>query len=143
MLTHAYEGGHPDHDAVAFAVHAAVRLLGPAAPALVEMPFYRAAPDDWLRQNFAPAAGAGPEVVLELTEAEHALKRAMVDAHASQADVLGGFPIADERFRLAPAYDFTALPNGGLVLYERYGWGATGATWIARARAALDAVPPA
>src|SRR5919202_1691857 len=27
VLTHPYEGGHPDHDATAFAVHAACRLL--------------------------------------------------------------------------------------------------------------------
>lgn len=31
VLTHAYEGGHPDHDAVAFAVHAARGLLSPRA----------------------------------------------------------------------------------------------------------------
>src|SRR5579884_3139348 len=28
VLTHAFEGGHPDHDGVAFCVHAASRLLG-------------------------------------------------------------------------------------------------------------------
>ncbi|HLI77367.1 MAG TPA: PIG-L family deacetylase, partial [Acidobacteriaceae bacterium] len=27
VLTHPYEGGHPDHDACAFAVHAAVRMF--------------------------------------------------------------------------------------------------------------------
>ena len=27
VITHAYEGGHPDHDAAALAVHAAVQLL--------------------------------------------------------------------------------------------------------------------
>lgn len=140
VLTHAYEGGHPDHDTVAFAVHHAVRLLGPEAPSLVEMPFYRASPADWLRQDFAPAAGAGPEEVLHLTASEHALKRVMYEAHASQAEVLGGFPIAVERFRLAPRYDFKVLPNDGLVLYERYGWGATGAKWLALALAALAAI---
>ncbi len=42
ILTHAYEGGHPDHDATAFAVHAATRLLAANQPILiVEMPYYR------------------------------------------------------------------------------------------------------
>src|SRR6266545_3371700 len=27
VLTHPYEGGHPDHDAAAFAVHGACRLI--------------------------------------------------------------------------------------------------------------------
>ncbi len=42
-LTHPYEGGHPDHDATAFAVHAACELLterAVAPPAIVEMAFY-------------------------------------------------------------------------------------------------------
>src|SRR5205085_11657412 len=40
VITHAYEGGHPDHDAAAFAVHAACRLLdrdGAPAPGIIEM----------------------------------------------------------------------------------------------------------
>src|SRR5215210_1638225 len=40
VLTHAFEGGHPDHDATAFAAHAAGALLHHegSAPALIEMP---------------------------------------------------------------------------------------------------------
>lgn len=53
VLTHAYEGGHGDHDAVAFAVHAAGRLSG-GRPLLMEMPFYHAGPDGWVRQRFLP-----------------------------------------------------------------------------------------
>ena len=44
VLTHPYEGGHPDHDSVAFCVRAAVRLLarggGGDAPEVAEMAFY-------------------------------------------------------------------------------------------------------
>jgi LmbE family N-acetylglucosaminyl deacetylase len=39
VFTHAYEGGHPDHDAVAFAVHAACRLFD-EAPKIIEFPLY-------------------------------------------------------------------------------------------------------
>jgi LmbE family N-acetylglucosaminyl deacetylase len=39
VFTHAYEGGHPDHDSAAFAVHAA-RRLADYPPVIIEMPFY-------------------------------------------------------------------------------------------------------
>ena len=48
VLTQPYEGGHPDHDATAFAVHAAVALVrarGAAAPEIVEMAGYHAGPN--------------------------------------------------------------------------------------------------
>src|SRR5581483_3247563 len=45
VLTHPYEGGHPDHDAVAFAVHTAAAGLAPVVrPVLLEMPYYHAGP---------------------------------------------------------------------------------------------------
>lgn len=130
VLTHACEGGHPDHDATAFAVWAAVTLLARAgaAPATVEMPFYRAGPDGtWLRQSFADPEGVG---ALALTSAEATAKRAMLDAHASQRDTLSDFALTPEFFRPATRADFTILPNGGALLYERYGWGLTGAHWL-------------
>ncbi len=40
VVTHPYEGGHPDHDAAAFACHAARRLVGLAAPPVAEMTSY-------------------------------------------------------------------------------------------------------
>src|SRR5579885_729308 len=42
VLSHAYEGGHPDHDATAFAIHAACRLL-PSPPRIYEFTSYHAA----------------------------------------------------------------------------------------------------
>ena len=58
VFTHAYEGGHPDHDAAAFAVYAACRLVD-APPAIVEMPFYhrRDGPACDRRISSAPLAG--------------------------------------------------------------------------------------
>lgn len=140
VLTHAYEGGHPDHDATAWAVHAAVRPRGGAGPALVEMPFYRAGPEGWLRQDFSPEPGAGPTVTLVPTDAERDLKARMLAAHASQAGILADFPPGPERFRLAPPHRFDAPPNGGSVLYDRHPWGTTSASWAERVRAARDAL---
>ena len=137
VLTHAFEGGHSDHDAVAFAVHtAADRLLPAQRPVLVEMPFYHAGPEGWRRQRFLPQAGAGPERTLVLDAASQALKARMIAAHASQGDTLRSFDLSAERFRTAPTYDFGERPHSGDLLYERHGWNLDWPTWITRVRAA-------
>ncbi len=139
IFTHAYEGGHPDHDATAFAVHAAARLREAAGhPVLVlEMPFYQAGDGGMTRQHFAPADDA-PEITVHLSPHEQALKRRMMAAHRSQAAILGPFEVKTEHFRVAPRYDFTKLPNEGRLLYESEDWGMTGAEWLVLARAALS-----
>jgi N-acetylglucosamine malate deacetylase 2 len=138
VLTHAYEGGHPDHDATAFAVHAAARIARGrgGSISIVEMPFYRAAGGRWLRQSMEPPPGV-PATDVHLTGEEQALKRRMLAAYATQRETLAAFDTATEHFRPAPTYDFTALPNGGELLYERYGWGMDGAQWCRLSRAAL------
>ena len=134
VLTHAFEGGHPDHDAAAFAVHAAVRLAGAAVP-IWEMPFYHAAREGWARQVFLPGEGGTP-LDLALSEAERDLKRRMAACHATQGATLEGFALDRERFRHAPAHDFTRRPHGGDLLYERHGWGLDWAGWVAAVRGA-------
>jgi LmbE family N-acetylglucosaminyl deacetylase len=115
VLTHAYEGGHPDHDAVAAAVALATRG---SAIEVVEAPFYRSRDGRFSVQSFVPFGGL---LIVEtpLTPEEAAHKRAMVAAYPSQAGVFGGFKPSVERFRHAPAYDFTQPPNGGEVDYEK------------------------
>jgi hypothetical protein len=55
----------------------------------------------------------------------------------TQAKILSQFDSARERFRAAPAYDFTAPPHEGRLLYEEWGW-MSGADWRRSARAALE-----
>jgi hypothetical protein len=62
----------------------------------------------------------------------------MLGTYRTQSATLDGFDIETERFRPAPAYDFTELPNGGELLYERYGWRMTGSRWKTLARQALE-----
>jgi LmbE family N-acetylglucosaminyl deacetylase len=133
-VTHAFEGGHPDHDATAFAVHWAAN----ARAGVIEMPFYRAGCRGEALNVLQRFASEGPaEVCVPLFEDERRLKARMVAAHATQARTLAPFPLDAERFRPAPYYDFTALPNGGRLLYERYDWGMTGQRWVRLARAAM------
>jgi LmbE family N-acetylglucosaminyl deacetylase len=132
VLTHPYEGGHPDHDAVAFCVHAAASLLArgaaTGAPAVAEMAFYHAGPDgSWGVGRFLP--NGAPPTVAALAEEERARKRAMLDAFVTQAGTLARFPVGDEAVRPAPSYDFAAPPHAGTLLYERFPWGTDGARW--------------
>jgi LmbE family N-acetylglucosaminyl deacetylase len=141
VLTHPYEGGHPDHDATAFCARAAVSLharSGAEPPALVEMPFYHAAAEGWAVGRFLPG---GPEpMTLTLTGEECARKRAMLDAFATQAVTLARFPVEQEAFRPAPKYEFSAPPHPGPLLYERFSWGIDGARWRLLAAEALRAL---
>lgn len=144
VLTHAYEGGHPDHEACAFAVQAAAGLLageGGEAPAIVEMPFYHLGPDGgWRVQRFPDEGAPSTEILLDAEERR--LKQAMLDAHATQRDVLAMLKPQAERFRVSPGHDFSRLPNGGALLYERQGWGLTGEGWLAAVGAARADLGP-
>ena len=138
VLTHAYEGGHPDHDAVAYAVSAANRLAGRTAQTtIVEMPFYHAGPEGWIRQRFLPHDGASDETRLDFGPEDLDLKRRMIACHRTQSETLAGFRLDQEGFRVAPAYDFTVLPNDAQLLYERHGWNLTGDGWQRLVRSAM------
>jgi LmbE family N-acetylglucosaminyl deacetylase len=134
VLTHAYEGGHPDHDGVAFAVHEAVRMLGESAPPeIVDIPFYRAGDHgEFLAQSFEPVPGAIP-VQIVLSRDEITRKQRMLSAHATQRATLSQFSLAAERFRKAPREAFDRLPNQGRLWYERFDWGLGGQAFLERA----------
>ena len=131
ILTHPYEGGHPDHDATAFIAHH-------AGLPVIEFASYHAAPGGGMRTGcFLP----GPEpLVLDLTPDEQARKRAMLAAFATQAATLAPFGTEREAFRTAPHYDFTQPPHAGRLHYEHYDWGMTGERWRALAAEAHQAL---
>jgi LmbE family N-acetylglucosaminyl deacetylase len=142
LVVHAYEGGHPDHDACALIAHAAVALLardGVSPPPLVEMACYHARGTEAVRGEFLPDHHHAAATI-ELSEPERTLKRRMRDCFRSQREVLAPFPLYRERFRLAPRYRFGAPPHPGTLHYEWYDWGMTGARWRALAREALSAL---
>ena len=164
VLTHPYEGGHPDHDSAAFAVHAARGLMVAPAPVLVEFTSYHAADEGIAAGVFLPfgAADAGVDpgdrfigsedgpslddadgsvVEVLLSAEDRRRKREMMECFGTQAPTLRQFAVgALERFRVAPAYDFTRPPHAGTLHYERFGWGITGERFRANAAAALDAL---
>ncbi len=139
VYTHPYEGGHPDHDATAFAAHCACRILGAGAPALVEFTSYHACDGQMRVYEFLPCAGRSDIPVL-LSDDTAALKDRMLDAFATQHDTLRPFyGCRAEKWRHAPDYDFAAPPHAGTLYYDMFEWGIHGAEWRARAaRAAAE-----
>jgi N-acetylglucosamine malate deacetylase 2 len=139
-VTHAYEGGHPDHDAVAFAVQAARRLLKMRGRdlAVIEMPLYRLDDEDAFSTSFAVATADAIGYAVGGSELDR--KKAMIAAHASQQKMLSLFNPAREQFRPAAKHDFTALPNGGRLLYERMPWGIEGAIFQRQIGEAMTAL---
>jgi N-acetylglucosamine malate deacetylase 2 len=165
VFTHAYEGGHPDHDSAAFAVHAAYRLVN-ARPPIVEIPFYHRRDGHLVAGEFLPepllqsrrkpgsisqkAGKAGLPVsgsrlspglrAYSIEIAGEALRRKqrMIDCFTTQRWLLEQFDLSTEHFRIAPDYDFREPPHPGELHYETLGWGIAGEDWRRAASDALD-----
>jgi LmbE family N-acetylglucosaminyl deacetylase len=133
VITHPYEGGHPDHDAAALAVQAACARLGPRAPVRLEFAGYFLGPDGPRTGVFFEDDG----LLCAADDADTARKAAALSAYVSQADVLALFRFGPERLRLAPTYDFSQPPANGRSLYDTYGWALTSERWRATAAEAL------
>ncbi len=139
VLTHPYEGGHPDHDATAFAVQAACNLLQKQdchPPVLVEMTSYHAQDGGLESSRFLPCPDRRV-VTIPLTESQREFKQRLFRCFRTQQRVLAAFGFERECFRLAPRYDFTKPPHPGVLYYEQFDWGMTGRRWRALAGVAL------
>ena len=165
VLTHPYEGGHPDHDAVALAVQAACKILpgkGSRPPVLIEFTSYHArlpsssgpverSAHEKSRGGEYPTLPGDGEIIrgeflpyhhqevteVFLSEEERALKARMMNCFVTQKGILVHFPIGVERFRPAPDYDFTRPPHPGLLYYGHFSWGMTGHCFRSLAAQAL------
>ncbi|HYL12712.1 MAG TPA: PIG-L deacetylase family protein [Terriglobales bacterium] len=145
IITHPYEGGHPDHDAAALIALLAARCLeqrSSSVPEILEMTSYHARNGVRVSGEFLPgAAEAGgelPVLTLKLTTEERARKARMLGCYLSQWHVISDFPLEPERLRVAPRYDFTKPPHEGVLWYETLGWPLTGAKWRETAAGALS-----
>jgi LmbE family N-acetylglucosaminyl deacetylase len=140
VLTPSYEGGHPDHDATAFAVHAACLLLRRKklkAPIMIEYALYHSGPNGIRVSNFLPAENGEIKETLILNKEQESLKIRMIGCFHTQRKVLAAFPTSVECFRPAPAYDFSSPPHSGRLYYENFDWGMDGKRWRQLASGAL------
>ena len=120
VLTHAYEGGHPDHDACALACQVAV------GKGREEAPFYHAAPGHLVAARFISNE---PHHTEWLSAEQQVRKAKMFAAFDSQKHVFDRFPLDQEVWRAAPIYDFRAPPHPGTLYYETRDLGFTGTEW--------------
>ena len=121
VLTHPYEGGHPDHDATAFATHAAIQLLrrnGFRPPSLFEIALHPARDGKGRVLDFLPSDAAEVTTLL-LDKKARDLKRQMFACFAAPPEVQRENTLGRERFRRPLRYNFAAPPNDGNLFYEK------------------------
>lgn len=143
IFTHPYEGGHPDHDACAFAVHHAVQLLRfrrEPEPLIVEAPFYHTGGNGMETGRFLAAERETPELRYPLSEEAREHKQALLEAFTTQRDTLRHFAAGEERYRIAPNYEFRRPPHPGEVFYDHHPWGMTSHAFCELAWEADDAL---
>ena len=122
LLTLAYEGGHPDHDAACFiASEVGKRMKVP----VWESPLYCRHPDgSSATQTFPQKTGKEIELMVEGPALEKKLQ--MFHTYKSQSLVLDGFRPEIEHYRPLMEYDFTRRPMPWKLNYELWEWKMTG-----------------
>jgi N-acetylglucosamine malate deacetylase 2 len=138
LVTHAFEGVHPDHDATAVAVHAAAALVAVRGVGVrvLEMAA-RPSPGRGRSPVFFPGgAGAPREWLRVLTPHERRVKASMLACFGSQRLADDAPYLGAERFRDAPAHDFSRPPHTGAIEYAERGW----CTWARFQEHALAAL---
>jgi LmbE family N-acetylglucosaminyl deacetylase len=128
VFTHPYEGGHPDHDACAYAVQRAVtqlQVVGRHTPMIIEAPFYHLGVHGMETGYFLPHSEKIEEICCFLSVEEQRHKQALFACFPSQQEMLRCFSLEWERFRIAPHYDFQKPPHNAPVFYDQFSWGMT------------------
>lgn len=122
LLTLAYEGGHPDHDACCFiASEVGKRMKVP----VWESPLYHRHQDGSdATQMFPQRTGKEIELAVEGVALEKKLQ--MFHTYKSQSLVLDGFRPQIEQYRPVMQYDFTSRPVPWKLNYEQWEWKMTG-----------------
>jgi LmbE family N-acetylglucosaminyl deacetylase len=134
VLTHAYEGGHVDHDAVALAVHAAMALTDSGHAH--EMALYHGSRGEITVHTFLPGP---PAYTFHLDDRLQRRKSRMLARYETQQRYEQYFGLAVERYRCAPAHDFFSAPDADSpLLYERNHPAGTAERWRAQARLAVE-----
>jgi hypothetical protein len=131
VVTHSYEGGHPDHDACALAVALACGALARSgrAPLHLEFASYHAR-NGGKRHGRLWRLARAPTRRVPLRGAALATKTHALAAFASQAEIIAEFPLHIEEYRVAPAYDFSRPPPPGRFMYDWLDLGVSGEVWL-------------
>lgn len=130
LLTHTYEGGHPDHDSAALCTALACHILakcGKQVPLQLEFPSYHYCNGALTTNTFL--SDSSKIWTVSLSKSAKSTKRKMIDCFKTQAEMLKNFSLEKEYFRHVPRYDFTQPPHQGVLFYEHMQWGIHGSVW--------------
>jgi LmbE family N-acetylglucosaminyl deacetylase len=122
VITHSYEGGHPDHDACSLACRAAL----PRRAELWEFAGYHLKNHEIESGEFLNGNAA---IRVSLAGDDLMRKEKMLACFETQRGVLAGLRHEVESFRPAPKVDFTLPPHTGALLYETWGFAMDGDRW--------------
>jgi N-acetylglucosamine malate deacetylase 2 len=120
IVTHAYEGGHPDHDTCSYIAHEVGESL---SLEVWEMPLYHRAEGKPSMQQFL---NGNADLTITPSDEEYARKQQMMAAYPSQGELLRTFTKREEVFRRQPHYDYARPPHEGQLNYEAWQWQVTG-----------------
>jgi LmbE family N-acetylglucosaminyl deacetylase len=135
ILTLAYEGGHPDHDAVCFISSVVGRRTG--IPVWEAPLYHRNGAGATVTQAFPQTTGTESEARIEGVALEKKVQ--MFGHYRSQGPLFDSFGPERETFRPLADYDFTQPPLPGKLNYEAWQWKMTGQEVSAAFSAFLDA----
>jgi len=122
LLTLAYEGGHPDHDACCFISWYVGRRR--RLPVWESPLYHRHSDGSGAVQKFPRRTGE--EIDVPVAGAELEKKVQMFHTYKSQKLTLDGFRPETEQFRPMVDYDFTRPPLPWKLNYELWQWPMTG-----------------
>lgn len=115
IVTHAYEGGHPDHDCCAVAVNTLRRSVSDK-PALA-FPIYALGPEGVVKNRFVREPAQA--IDFALTETERDEKRQALAEFVSQEHVVGTFELTGEAVGSADLFDPAIVRAASEVLFAR------------------------
>ena len=141
LIAHAYDGGHPDHDATAFVARAAVLLARRHVdpPALIDAAGYHAGRAG-LEVGFLRRPENERGATIALSDMQRERKARALACFASQRDVIARLDTSIERLRPGAREDFASAPHPGRLHYEEHGRPIDGAAFRRHAEAAARAL---
>lgn len=116
LWTPAYEGGHPDHDAL----NAVASVFKRGGLPVLEFSEYNLAGGKKRSQKFSFPNGT--ETVLDLSKEEQRFKQDALAYYESEQRNLGYVETKQESFRPLAAYDYAKPPHDGTLWYARFQW---------------------
>ena len=115
LVTHAYEGGHPDHDCCSFITH---QLSQEFSVPVWEFPIYHRGPRGVVAQQFLSPS---PDMQYLFPDHDRLLYKSNMMAIYESQDMLGNLSVFDparpEFYRAQPRYDYTQKPNPASTTY--------------------------